>query len=855
MSASVRHSPKNQGGGQAQDDIDELDAAMNKNKEFVLSEEARDQETLPERFTVKSILKRIFNVLPLGLLFYNNLNANQKFGNILRTFSYTPLEPPTGDLWLMQTPYAQGSPSLVYQQLENVYLGAPASGVGGPIQYTLDGVSYSLDSSTYYFPSSAKKLSYLVSPTVSGGSSGERLVCSSGSQTRKFAIVCPVNGNPSIQGLLIVLVIYCSLFIITRLCAGFYYGTNDLRYYIQVDRFNGTRINRFFVFTGYFLTIIAFIMVLYYGDLFNTSNILGINFNGGDDDKLAYSYKSMNRKNLQNIIGQAVVFLFVNLITITKFYRPTFTGGLFLKLSKLDKPIYIKHCGESIWNLWGVLIDEEKIFKDLLFAIAAGKKIVSLHGDVDEIMDVMQEVGDSFRLAHGTGDSRGQGVPEEKDYCGMLLGKLFSCCKSNQAGENADIEVTSDGRMGKETNPKTTSPDASPTASAFNDEKDVNFIQTRKFLPFYSPYSILRRFVAIFPVLLLYYNSVNQTTSLAAQVNTKQATNSYKSGAILFTTKPHYLTVTNSSYIELKTDDSTSSLTKFSSLVSSSSSDSTSAVQLVTTDDFSLQKCTNGYTNSKGTDDSIPHEAPQEVYIVCEYARKPFFIALISLWTIYAFALIFTFWWVTAAYSVSDFRFYLALDAWYESKVNVAMIWIGFLLSIATASINIYYSQPANNPNISSVNERLISSAVLFVGVNILSLRIFMYSRYTNGRALDMSHFSASPIFYQVKNSRLRTGYGLFESIGDVFNDLLYANAHSTEELRSHGDGDLLADAMDVLAHANIPKSEFEEAEREFKFVAKKTWENTAKKIKRSSLFLGSHVKSNSKLTSTSPQV
>ncbi len=75
---------------------------------------------------------------------------------------------------------------------------------------------------------------------------------------------CPYQPFKAFQGIVAVWVIYFAVFMVVRLWATRTYHTNDLRFYIAIDRYNGQFLNIILVAIGYLLTAISTVVALVY---------------------------------------------------------------------------------------------------------------------------------------------------------------------------------------------------------------------------------------------------------------------------------------------------------------------------------------------------------------------------------------------------------------------------------------------------------------------------------------------------------------------------------------------------------------------------------------------------------------
>lgn len=115
-------------------------------------------------------------------------------------------------------------------------------------------------------------------------------------------VYCPYETAVAFDVLLSLWVIYFALFTFARLYSTLGYDTHDLRFYFASEKYNSHFTNRFFVYLGLLLTIISFIISIYYmspdtdwnpnldtPNLLNVITFVGINF---------LSLSKLNRKSL-----------------------------------------------------------------------------------------------------------------------------------------------------------------------------------------------------------------------------------------------------------------------------------------------------------------------------------------------------------------------------------------------------------------------------------------------------------------------------------------------------------------------------------------------------------------------------
>lgn len=87
--------------------------------------------------------------------------------------------------------------------------------------------------------------------------------CKNG-DARAAVIYCPYETVPAFQAVMSMWVIYFGVFIIYRLYATSIYSTDDLRFYIAMDKLNGKPFNKIMVSFGAILTLVSLGIGIYY---------------------------------------------------------------------------------------------------------------------------------------------------------------------------------------------------------------------------------------------------------------------------------------------------------------------------------------------------------------------------------------------------------------------------------------------------------------------------------------------------------------------------------------------------------------------------------------------------------------
>ena len=130
-------------------------------------------------------------------------------------------------------------------------------------------------------------------------------------------VYCPYQTVIAFDVLLSLWVIYFGLYIAIRIYVTIFYQTNDLRFYIASEKFNGHVVNQCFVYFGLILTLVCVCVSIYYMSPESQWN------------------PNLDTPNLLNVI----VFFGINILSLSKLNRKSFISNEHLTMSDFPEPI------------------------------------------------------------------------------------------------------------------------------------------------------------------------------------------------------------------------------------------------------------------------------------------------------------------------------------------------------------------------------------------------------------------------------------------------------------------------------------------------------------------------------------
>lgn len=220
------------------------------------------------------------------------------------------------------------------------------------------------------------------------------------------------------------------------------------------------------------------------------------------------------------------------------------------------------------------------------------------------------------------------------------------------------------------------------------------------------------------------------------------------------------------------------------------------------------------------------------VVVYCPVDSLAAFQACLILWVIYFAAYMILRLYVTSSFSTHDLRFYIAIDRFNAHIVNKCWVAFGFLLTLATMGVGLYYLSPQSAWN-KVIDSSSLTSIIVFFGINVVALRNLLIT--TTKVPYDRTHTTCSgdysmmgdfpsPLFLNcdaivATNGHLgRRVLGIFHSVDRIFQPLILGYmkylemAHTASKygdtvedtvaesyLGEFGDAVLLAEAMRKL--------------------------------------------------------
>ena len=131
----------------------------------------------------------------------------------------------------------------------------------------------------------------------------------------------------------------------------------------------------------------------------------------------------------------------------------------------------------------------------------------------------------------------------------------------------------------------------------------------------------------------------------------------------------------------------------------------------------------------------------------CDFTKEAPFISMISIWCVWCFLMAVASLIYTASYSPNDFRFFVAVEAFRSTMTNHILCICGFLLTIVTALVGLFYAMQDDK-----VGNDFFLALAIFTGLNFSALNRLFRRDFD----IDMSEWEDEILVVPVKNEEKR---------------------------------------------------------------------------------------------------
>lgn len=183
-------------------------------------------------------------------------------------------------------------------------------------------------------------------------------------------IQCSFEDNASYIGFQAAWVTFLVVYFFIKIYSSTPYATNDLRYFLSVDRFATTNTNKYIVYAAYLLTLASVIVLCYYLALVEQS------FAG------AFTFGILNAYLFYQSTSSRWP-AFNNMQIEKKSFKEMFPTPIILKISTTEP---------ALTNCYGMLVSSTKLYDELLLAVFQSDelkddKYLAAYGNPKEIRD------------------------------------------------------------------------------------------------------------------------------------------------------------------------------------------------------------------------------------------------------------------------------------------------------------------------------------------------------------------------------------------------------------------------------------------------------------------------------------
>jgi hypothetical protein len=227
---------------------------------------------------------------------------------------------------------------------------------------------------TKSFTSQAENRSYGSTVTVESDGVWSGYTCEYG-KAQAVVTYCEYTPFPAFQAVIVIWVVYFAVFMTARLYATSRYSTDDLRFYIAMDKYNGQLLNRVLVALGFFLTVLTLCVGIYY---------------------LSPQTEWNNTVDTQSTLD-LIVFLGINICALSGFSKQFITshsgahGDLAdSSMAEFDHPVYIKH-GRLLASVDGAI---QPVLTNYMLCLSRNDGYEGLRqfGEPEQLIDAMNKL-------------------------------------------------------------------------------------------------------------------------------------------------------------------------------------------------------------------------------------------------------------------------------------------------------------------------------------------------------------------------------------------------------------------------------------------------------------------------------
>lgn len=485
---------------------------------------------------------------------------------------------------------------------------------------------------------------------------------SGSSNVLKAFRTCDFSTNIAFRGLVSVFVIYTGLFsaIIAGMC-WFRYSSDDLRFFINAEKFKTTMVSKICIITGYAITFAGFVTGVYYC---------------GQNDSTAEAY------------GRQLIFLFINCFAFHKMSNSVFPD---LKHLDIDKElpeviqVYPYQEGERCFaNGWGCLVRSEDLVRQLEHAVLRAyihnePEHISVYGDREKLEKALYLIHLTAQPQHSETSTGGE---EGKPPALMRRASTI-----NLAAHHVDSWLSVLTRWLTcgcfFHHPSSAEQASDPEAEA---EAEQQSWATKRSLHAAAKRSILRhvtRYSFLMPIAVLAINSLSNVASIAQASSTTFFTG--------------YPINTGNGYPFMI--DTVVTQKKAAGMQSQIKPSQTTQAECLSS--FGVSTCwyAGSYlSQSYGSSDylwpqwqmcSADTNGVLEAGYICPYTSSPLFYILIFIWVGWAVVLLGSSVWMSRGFGVDDARFDLSVERFRGSRLCRSWVLVAMLYTIATGVLAI----------------------------------------------------------------------------------------------------------------------------------------------------------------------